>query len=187
MSPAPAKVTRGEIVLAALDIISRRGGEALSLTAVAEAVGIRAPSLYKRFSNRAALMTEVHDRVLADLGRRMRDAQRHKQGAAAIKTMAGAYRAWGKREPRHYQLLHSASALAQSETANAAIEPVLEATTALVGERNALAAARLLTAFLHGFVTMENAGEFKMGGSIDAAFAFGLDAIIRGLETREKH
>jgi hypothetical protein len=29
---------------------------------------------------------------------------------------------------------------------------------------------------------MENNGEFKMGGSVDAAFAFALDSIIRGLE-----
>ena len=45
----------------------------------------------------------------------------------------------------------------------------------------ALSAARLFTAFLHGFATMENGGEFKMGGSVDAAFGFGLEAILGGL------
>ncbi len=179
MSPAPAKATKDEIVLAALDIVSRHGAAALSLTAVAEAVGIRAPSLYKRFSNRAALMSDVRDRVLIDLEQRLRDAQRHKRGPAAIKAMAAAYRSWAKHEPHLYRLVHSGLPL--TAAASAATAPVLEEASALAGAKHALSAARSLTAFLHGFVTMENDGEFKMGGSVDAAFAFGLEAVIRGL------
>ena len=179
MSPAPAKATKDEIVLAALDIVSRQGAAALSLAAVADAVGIRAPSLYKRFSNRAALMSDVRDRVLNELGRRLRDAQRHKSGPAAVKAMAAGYRSWAKHEPHLYRLVHAGLPL--TPAASAATEPVLEEAAALAGAKHALSAARLLTAFLHGFVTMENEGEFKMGGSVDAAFTFGLEAIIRGL------
>ncbi len=186
MSPARAKATTDEIVAAALDLIARNGGEALSLNAVAEAVGIRAPSLYKRFSNRAALMNAARDRVLVELAGRLRDAQRHKRGSAAIKAMAAAYRTWAKREAHFYRLIHSSAASPLTDSAAAATEPVLEEVSALVGQRHALSAARLLTAFLHGFVTMENDGEFKMGGSVDAAFAFALDAIIRGLESAKR-
>jgi Tetracyclin repressor-like, C-terminal domain len=44
-----------------------------------------------------------------------------------------------------------------------------------------MSAARLLMAFLHGFVSMELAGAFRLGGSVDDAFAFALDAILAGL------
>ena len=32
-----------------------------------------------------------------------------------------------------------------------------------------------------GFVSMENEGQFNMGGSVDDAFVFGVDAILKGL------
>ena len=182
MSPALAKATNDEIVAAALDIIARTGVEALSLTAVAEAVGIRAPSLYKRFASRAVLMNSVRDRALIELAARLRDARRRKSGRAAIKAMAAAYRDWGKDRPNLYRLVHSSPAFALTPAATSATAPVLEELSVLGGERNALAAARLFTSFLHGFVIMEIDGAFKMGGSIDAAFTFGLEAIIRGLE-----
>jgi hypothetical protein len=35
--------------------------------------------------------------------------------------------------------------------------------------------ARLLTAFLHGFVSMEGAGAFRMGGDLDAPFRAGME------------
>ena len=182
MSPARVKASNEAIVAAALEIVAREGSEGLSLNAVAEAVGIRAPSLYKRFANRAVLMSAVRDCVLLDLGARLREAQRKKKGRAAITAMALAYRNWGKRAPHLYRLVHSRSATALTPAATAATAPVLEELSRLAGDSNSLAAARLFTAFLHGFVTMENDGEFQMGGSVDAAFAFSLETIIRGLE-----
>ena len=52
----------------------------------------------------------------------------------------------------------------------------------LVGIERALEAARLLTAFVHGFVSMEIAGAFRLGGDVDRAFRYSLDAIIAGLQ-----
>ena len=53
MSPAPVKATNDNILAAARAIAAHEGADSLSLNAVAEAVGVRAPSLYKRFANRA--------------------------------------------------------------------------------------------------------------------------------------
>jgi hypothetical protein len=39
----------------------------------------------------------------------------------------------------------------------------------------------MLTAFLHGFVSMENAGAFKLGGNVGQAFAFGLETLVASL------
>ena len=47
----------------------------------------------------------------------------------------------------------------------------------------ALAAARVLTPFLHGFVSMELSQAFRLGGGIDEAFETGLEAILSGLLT----
>jgi hypothetical protein len=55
-----------------------------------------------------------------------------------------------------------------------------------VGEENALAAARVLTPFLHGFVSMELSNAFRLGGGLDAAFENGVRTIIEGLKAKPR-
>jgi hypothetical protein len=50
----------------------------------------------------------------------------------------------------------------------------------VVGQERALDAARTLAAWLHGFASMELAGAFRLGGDVDAAFEFGVAAVIDG-------
>jgi hypothetical protein len=50
-----------------------------------------------------------------------------------------------------------------------------------VGQERALEAARTLVAWAHGFVSMELSGAFRLGGDVDAAFAFGVDAVLQGI------
>src|SRR5690348_3358076 len=67
MSPALAKTSDDEIIAAARAIIAEHGVDKLSLGEVATAVGIKAPSLYKRFADRGALVDAVRDSVLRQL------------------------------------------------------------------------------------------------------------------------
>jgi hypothetical protein len=61
------------------------------------------------------------------------------------------------------------------------VAPLLEACTTLVGPGHALDAARLLTAYVHGFTSMDLAGGFGLGGDIDAAFRWGVETLTRAL------
>ena len=51
---------------------------------------------------------------------------------------------------------------------------MLTATAALAGPEQALEAARMVTAWAHGFVSMELADAFRMGGDVDQAFEYGI-------------
>jgi hypothetical protein len=59
--------------------------------------------------------------------------------------------------------------------------PVLLIARDLAGADAALEAARLITAWATGFIDMELAGAFRLGGDIDRAFEFGLERLERGL------
>jgi len=185
MCPAIAKTTDEEVVAVARDLVERSGAEALSMQSVAEAIGVRAPSLYKRFPDRAGLLAAVERQALEELARTLNRAARASSPTAKLRAMAHAYRRFARAHPRLYALLYSGATVGDAEGTAArrrAAEPALNAFGVLVGPERALPAARVLTAFLHGFVSMENAGEFRLGPGIDEAFRLGLESVITAYE-----
>lgn len=63
------------------------------------------------------------------------------------------------------------------------VAPLIIALTTLVGTTRARVASRTVTAFLHGFVMMQQAAASRLGGNIDADFDGALDAVLRGIPT----
>ena len=185
MCAAPAKTSDEQVVNAAQRLIARDGVAALSMLAVAKQVGVRAPSLYKRFPDRDALLDAVAQRTIGELAAQLIKAGRGRHGAAALKAMARAYRAFAKRSPHSYMLLYTKrKEHAELRSARAqAVAPVLDALAELVpkvGDR--LPAARVLTAFLHGFVSMEIEAAFQLGGDVTRAFDYGIDTLLYALD-----
>ncbi len=156
----------------------------MTMQAVADAVGVRAPSLYKRFANRQALIRAIADDVAAELDDAVAPALAIDDPAEAIRVVADRYRAFAHRSPGAYQLLFTnllPEAAPTAEANAAAAAGILALTERLVGRERALEAARLLTAFAHGFVSMELAGAFRLGGDVDEAYRFAVDSIVEGL------
>src|SRR4051794_6969503 len=108
MCAAPAKTTEAEIVAAAREIIERDGAPGLSMQAVAESVGVKAPSLYKRFPHRDGLLDAVVRNGLLELRARLVSATGKTTGSAALIKMARAYRSFAKRSPGLYTLTFAA-------------------------------------------------------------------------------
>jgi AcrR family transcriptional regulator len=63
----PPVITRDRVAEVALQIIDEEGIEALSLERIANEIGVKAPSLYHHFADKAAILTEVAKLVLGDL------------------------------------------------------------------------------------------------------------------------
>jgi hypothetical protein len=106
-----------------------------------------------------------------------------------MRSVAMAFRAFAHAHPRTYELLFMnlpEGARASPERNAAAAAPVLSLATRLVGPTEALVAARLLTAFAHGFVSMELAGAFRLGGDVDEAFGYGVDVLVAGIVRRRR-
>ena len=96
----------------------------------------------------------------------------------------GTYRAFAWANPRAFELLSMNLPLdwrASVEDTARATAPVLTLAERLVGREQALEAARLITAFANGFIAMELAGAFRLGGDVDGSYRYGVDAIIGAL------
>ncbi len=171
--PTPERTSLADIVAAGRDLLEAGGPSRLTMQAVAERVGVRAPSLYKRVRDRDALLGLVAAATVEELGERL---------AAAEPTVAGlarAFRAFAHERPEGFRLMQSLGAdPAALERASA---PVLRVAADLVGSEQALDAARLVTAWATGFLTMELAGAFRLGGDVAEAFEFGVARLSSAL------
>ena len=184
--PAPARTSRDAIVLAARGLLEEGGLDAVVMGAVAQRVGVRGPSLYKHVTDRAALIRAVGDAVTADLRATLDATISGKDPAADLRALALAYRAFVQANPNSYGLLfaHLEPDLQPDAEAVADLgRPIVAAVGRLVGEKgpDALEAGRTFVAWAHGFVSMELAGAFRLGGDLDAAYATGIDLIIAAL------
>ena len=187
MSPARARTSAPEIVAAGRALLEAGGLDAVTMQAVAERVGVRAPSLYKRFPNRGALIAAIVVEALHELRRQMDLDAATIDPEAGIRAAADTYRAFAHGSPRTYELLfmNLPPGSRPSPEENAlAVAPLLALTERLVGPDQALEAARLVTAFAHGFISMELSGAFRLGGDLDEAYRYGVDVLIGALAAR---
>jgi AcrR family transcriptional regulator len=179
--PAPPKTSAKAIVAAASELIAEAGLDALTMQTVAARVGVRGPSLYKHFADRAALLRAVELTVVADLEQVIQAANQG-EDKAALRSIASAYRHFASDSPERYRLLFQLQA-DDPETQSArwrALRPVLTRLEALLGNHElAFVRARALTAFVHGFVSMEMMGAFRMGGDPGEAFTAGVDLLLK--------
>ena len=181
--PAPARTSLDAIVVAARQILEADGLPAVTMRAVADSVGVKGPSLYKRIPDRAALLIAVADSVVEDLTRTMAKAIETGDSRADLRATAVELRAFVRQNPNGYRLLFvdlPSDASPDPAILAALGEPIVRAMVPLAGE-HALEGARTVVAWAHGFLTMELAGAFRLGGDLDAAYAFGIESILAGV------
>ncbi len=182
--PTVAKTSPAEIIAAAKKIVAQDGLTLLSLQSVATAVGVRAPSLYKRFADRATLVRAVALEVVEELNRLQRRAAVTGTATEDLLAIARVHRRYARAWPRLYLLLFSTQREAELPPVayHNVVAIVLERVAALTGPDDMLNAARLLVAYIQGFISMEIAGAFRLGGDLDEAFDFGVDRILSSLQ-----
>jgi len=163
---------KAEIVAAARTLLEAGGPEAVTMRAIAEILGIQAPSLYKHFPDKTALEAAVVTAGFIEQAEAFRTASsRSRKPLAAL---ARAYRAWAVAHPHLYRLMTNQplerDRLAEGIEA-AAAAPIL---AACGGDPNL---ARAAWAFAHGMTSLELADRFPPDADLDAAWNAGIDAL----------
>ena len=177
--PAHAQTSTAAIVAAGRHLLEERGLDALTMRDVADAVGVRAPSLYKRVRGRSDLFRLILEDVADELTSALDGAATSGNPAADLRAMAAAYRAFAHSNPVTYTLMYAPHAVpgATARSVRSAAT-FLRVVAEFAGPGQALPAARTIVAWAHGFITMELTGAFRLGGDIEQAWDFGLDQIL---------
>lgn len=184
--PTPAKTSLDQLVAIARRLVDASGPEALTVSAVAQSAGVKAPSLYKHFSDRAALLKAVEIEILRDLEAVLRRETEGATPKARLCSMAQAYRRFGKAAPNRYRVIYSGNAFTDPDIREAclfAAQPLFEELRAAgIAEDRVLPVSRTMVPFLHGFVLMEIGNAFNLGGDVDEAFDMALETILAGVK-----
>jgi AcrR family transcriptional regulator len=178
--PAHAQTSTAAIVAAGRLLLEEHGMEALTMRDVASAVGVRAPSLYKRVRDRSDLVRLILEDVADELTSTLDAAAGSGDPAADARVMTLAFRKFAHANPVTYSLMFAPQAAGPGATGRSVRSSAtfLRTIAELVGPERALPAARMIVAWAHGFITMELAGAFRLGGDVEEAWDFGLDRIF---------
>jgi len=159
------------IVTEARRILDTEGREGLTMRRLGEAVGIRAPSLYRHFRDKAAVEAALMDTGFDEL-RAAIDAGFARDGESLV-TLGGVFREFAQSQPHLYRLLTT------GRLPRERLRPDVESRAAAPLMRVARGdtdLARSIWAFAHGMVILELDGRFPPGADLDAAWAAGLAA-----------
>jgi AcrR family transcriptional regulator len=175
--PTPDRTSIEEITAAAREILEAEGYSGLTMQAVAERVGVRAPSLDKRVRNRDDLVRLVAEATFRDLGAQLNALPATTDGHKDILELANALRAFGHAQPNAFRIVFGASPTTvppNLELIAHSVAALLRISADLAGPEQALNAARTFTAWAAGFIIMELGDVFNLGGDVEDAFHYGV-------------
>jgi AcrR family transcriptional regulator len=159
--------------------------EAVTLTALAEALNVKVPSLYNHVKNYDDLQLGMAVYGGHLLIGRLRTATQGKVGPEAILALAHANRAFANDQPGLYPLLITAPD-PDDEQRTAVAQEILQlfllilASCGLTGD-DALHAIRGIRAVVHGFITLETTEGFKMPLDPNKSFDLAVKTFLKGL------
>jgi AcrR family transcriptional regulator len=171
MLATPRTARIDEIVAAGRALLDEGGPDALTMRAIADRLGIRAPSLYKHIPDKAELENAIiADAFVEQAGAFAKAAGRSKEPLVAI---GRAYRKWALAHPHLYRLM-TMRLLDRDHLPEGVESRAAAPLIAACGGDGDL--ARAVWAFAHGMTSLELVGRFPADADIDAAWATGIAA-----------
>lgn len=192
-----AGLTRAAVAAVAVELVDEGGTagfERLTLAAVAGRAGVAVPSLYKHVASLDDLRRLVAIESVSELTRVLAAATIGRAGPEAVREAADAMRAFAHRHPGRYaatQVAPDGGDPADAELAERADETLTVLAGVLRGfglpDDELVDAIRMLRSAIHGFVTLELGGGFRLSDSLDRSYSVLVDGVIAGIERLARH
>lgn len=182
------RLDRNAVVQAAVDLINTEGIEALSLSRLAQKLGIKTPSLYNHVDGLAGLQQELAVMNMKLLADRFGEAAIGKSGPELFIDVAQAFRGYVKEYPGLYLSTLRSSGnqgfqdekLQHEEARLMKVGLAVMASLGLQGDE-AIHGLRAFRSMVHGFATLEIAGGFGLPQDCDESFRRLVLALVAGL------
>ncbi|WP_284756970.1 WHG domain-containing protein [Curtobacterium flaccumfaciens pv. flaccumfaciens] len=176
----PATVTEAAATLA-----DEIGLAQLSMSVVADRLGVKAPSLYKHVDGLGDLTRRIAILGANELGDALRDAMQGRSGRSALEAAVQTVRRSVQEHPARYQAAVGVRPTGADDPLAVALGRTLASFAAALRDypldpADEVHALRVLRSVLHGFATIEASGGFQMDTDVDASAAWMVDFLDRG-------
>ncbi|MFC8800225.1 TetR-like C-terminal domain-containing protein [Promicromonospora sp. NPDC057138] len=186
-----AGLSHDAVVRLAVEVVDAGGPSGfadLTLAKVAAKAGVAAPSLYKHVGSLADLRREVSVVAVRELTVAAASATVGRAGADALHALADALRAYALDHPGRYaatQIGPDPDDPAAAPLRDAAADSVQVVVAVLRGfglpDGRVIDAVRAVRAGVHGFVTLELGGGFRMREDVEQSFAVLVEMLVAGV------
>lgn len=175
-----------DVAQAAAAVADRAGLDAVTLSAVADELGVRSPSLYAHVQGLEGLRRLLGRYAAGRLAAQLTRAAARHEGREALSAIAHAYRRFARRHPGWYDATQRAVPPGEDDALYAAlaacVAPVFSALAqAGVGEADRVHLTRAFRAALHGFVSLEQGRGFGMPESVEQSFLRLVQLLLDGV------
>jgi AcrR family transcriptional regulator len=163
------------VIAGAAALADADGLPALTLARLADRLGVRAPSLYAHVGGGLAdVRRRLGARGARELAAAVQVAAAGRSRLDALRAVAHAYRTYAHAHPGIYAAMQRAPEPDDVETGLAARELIGVIVAVLAGyglqDEEAIHAVRVVRAALHGFVSLEHEGGFRMPISREGSY-----------------
>jgi AcrR family transcriptional regulator len=168
---ATRRITRSDIVETAVLFVDRDGWQRITMTQLAQKLGVRVQNLYTHVANLEEVLSDVQTQAHAQLAQRFQRAAMGKVGAEGFRALAAALRAFALEHRGLYQLAMTKAIDAEgvfraSEPSGAALDSVIES----FGRSSSRHLQMKCLALLHGVLALEATDFYD--GVVDSAEVF---------------
>ena len=191
--PKGKTVRRADVIAAALALLDEDGPDAVTLSRVAERLGLRTPSLYNHVAGsedlQQAVVVETLEMAATAVLSAVQQNLQETDPASYLRQWASSWRAYALANPDHVRYMMAAPVDWSSQP----YSPTWEQMTRRIGEAlgrlglsgpEAMHAGRFLVASTQGFVRLELRGSMGPHGATDQSFTWMLDRAIGAIRAK---
>jgi AcrR family transcriptional regulator len=181
---SPKRLDREQVLSAAEDLVDRDGWRDLTMTALANELGVKVQSLYNHVENLDALRGELQNRTLRALGAALNRKAMGRSGPTALRALAATFRRFANQYPGRYDLaMQAAVDPAGFEAATADAGAAMAAVIRSYGIDDSTFELQLsVFAALHGVLVLEHDGFFPETIDAERVYEHVLDIVLALLE-----
>jgi AcrR family transcriptional regulator len=178
-------LSSADILKTAVHMVEHDDADGLSLRAVASALGVKAPSLYRYFPHKEALEVAVAEEILNVMLGELRAASATANPDTRFRRTADAYLRFARERFSLYTFAvqNRLPETYGSKAGKAVWNLLLETVSGISGQPDDTAAAVATWSFLHGYATLERAGAFGASGP-QGGLERGVEAFLSNFRSR---